>query len=97
MSVTIPYPTPGANVPGGGGFFVWGTTTDDSVTGASANWQAPDAAPATAVGVPVFAPAPCSWAYVFSNVGVGPDITLTITAANSGPWVVTFKCAGHAK
>jgi hypothetical protein len=97
MSVTICYPTPGASVPGGGGVFAWGTvSSDDSVSGAYAQWQSAGAAPITLDGVSVTPPAPCNWAFEFSNVGVGPNVTLTISAA-SGDYTVPFTCLGLAK
>ena len=98
MSVTICYPTSGASVPGGGGMFAWGTVSaDDSVTGASAQWSTAAArTPVTVNGVSVTAPAPCNWAFAFSNVGVGPNVTLTISAA-SGDYTVPFTCLGFAK
>jgi hypothetical protein len=95
MAVTICYPTAGANVPGNGGLFSWGTVTpDDQVTGAYAQWQAADDAPVRVDGVPVTAPAPCDWAFAFSNLAVGPNITMYVVA-NSGEYPVTFTCLGH--
>jgi hypothetical protein len=95
MAVTICYPTAGANVPGGGGFFVWGLVSgDDTVTGAQASWSDP---PQNVLGVTVPAPTPqCQWAFMFAGVAVGPDITVTVQA-NSGPVPVTFQCVAHAK
>ena len=97
MSVTICYPTSGASVPGGGAVFSWGRiSSDDSISGVYAQWQSAGAAPVTVNGVPVTAPAPCDWAFEFSSVGVGPNITLTISAV-SGDYTVPFTCLGHAK
>jgi hypothetical protein len=94
MSVTICYPTSGASVPGGGGLFAWGTvSSDDSISGVAAQWQIPGGVD-MALGTPVTPPALCNWAFEFTNVAVGPDITLSV-AANSGTYNVPFKCQGH--
>jgi hypothetical protein len=94
MAVTICYPTSGASVPGGGGVFSWGTvSSDDAINGIYVQWQS-DGGPVTVNGFPVIAPDPCNWAFEFSDVGVGPTITLTVNA-NSGTYNVTFKCVGH--
>ncbi len=100
MSVTISYPTSGASMPGDGGFFAWGTVSSgDSVTSASAKWQA--AAAGGEVGGAVMnvngtsispGPHPCNWAFEFADVAVGPTITLSIVA-NSGTSTITFTCS----
>jgi hypothetical protein len=95
MSVTICYPTPGASVPGGGGMFAWGTiTSDDRIGDGVARWTS-GGTPFTVYGPPAdVTPAPCNWAFRFFNVGVGPNVTLTISAA-SGDYTVSFTCLGH--
>jgi hypothetical protein len=95
MSVIICYPTSGASVPGGGGVFAWGTvSSDDSISGASAQWPSASLRPGNVGGVSITAPVPCNWAFALSNVGVGTNVTLTISAA-SGDYTVSFTCLGH--
>lgn len=97
MAIIICYPTPGANVPGGGGFFVWGQVSGgDSVTAAQASWGTNP--PQFVPGVSVAAPAPqCNWAFMFAGVPASPDITVNVQPSTGDPVPVTFKCVAHAK
>jgi hypothetical protein len=97
MSVTICYPTPNANVPGGGGFFVWGQVSGgDTVTGAQASWGTNP--PQIVPGVVAPAPTPqCNWAFMLAGVATGPDITVNVQPGTGDPVPVTFQCVAHAK
>jgi hypothetical protein len=90
VSITILYPTNGANVPGNGGFLAWGVKHNSVVvTGASLWWPGQGT---MITGTPVTPPAPCDWAFRFQHVPVGlNNVTLTVQgmAVVAGPGLFT--------
>jgi len=91
FNVTIRFPTPGATVPGGGGFFAWGVT--DSAYPLT-SWSGSITGGGTVDSV--LAPClPNTWSLRVSNASVGSNVTLTVNVidshANTGTANVTLQ------
>lgn len=72
-AVDIRYPPDGAQVPGDGGFFAWGHLTEMDPEMAQA-----EVSVGSGMVDRVDPPAPCNWAFRFSNVQGSGQLTLKV-------------------
>jgi hypothetical protein len=88
--IHINYPE-ATNIPGGGGFYAWGTYGGVSNLQATVSWEAQNVTGVGQIqagsvsGTSATAPSPCTWAFIFSNVAVhGATVKVTVTGDSSG-------------
>src|SRR5262249_26489833 len=94
-SFTICFPTQGAAVPCGGNIYTWGygTTTSGPPSKATCTWAPRGSQDGQSVRPVPSALTPNGWAYCFSALPRGVDITLTVSGgAGTTASTVVFKC-----